>query len=235
MKLDPGELKGILSDRRIEVLHHANTVATAATFLRLGKLMSRGRVEHLGLPQTVQASDEIDKEFGVWDLVFTDSVDIHQRAKKRNVYGPVLFELDLDVLDEADINWVGVTKKNPTKWEADEDPAERWFTEVEEVRQDLVKGRFDQMIVFNCEDGELDIRSSLRRIVLDDPETIVKGKIDLFSLGLGALGMARVVGDMTEIIVRKRTCHETCTCGGFYRNTQFRDQVMKLFDPREAG
>ncbi len=235
MNLDPSELKDFFKRKRIDTLHHANTVATASNFLRSAKLMSRGRVEQLGLPQTPQTSDAIDKQYGVWDSIFTDSVDIHQRAKKRNVYGPVLLHLSLDILDRPEIESVGITKKNPTKWVEGEDVSERWFADQAEVESDFMKGRFDQMIVFQCAHGELDISDCLDLVMLDEPDLIVRGQIDLYSLGLGALGMARIVGGTTGVPIQKRKCHAKCTCGGSYRNTRIRDNVMKLFDPREAG
>ena len=235
MNLDPAELKDFFERKGISKLHHANTVATAANFLRSAKLMSRGRVEELGLPQTPQTSDAIDKQYDVWGSIFADSVDIHQRAKTRNLYGPVLLHLSLAVLDRPEIEAIGITKKNPTKWTEGEDVSERWFADQDEVETDFVKGRFDQMIVFRCTDGELDISDCLELVTLDEPDVVVRGDIDLFSLGLGALGMARVVGGTTDVPIRKRKCHAKCQCGGYYRNTHFRDNVMKLFDPREAG
>jgi hypothetical protein len=235
MRLDPSQLKPVLSNKKIDSLYHANTVPTASNFIRHRKLLSRGRTEELGLSQTEQASDDIDKDFGVWNLIFTDSVDIHQRAKRRNVYGPVLLKMNLDILEAREIEWVGITKKNPTKWSKDEDDSERWFMSIEEAQNDFVKGRFDQMIVFKCEDGELDLIDRLTLIKLDDPKARVRGKVDLFSLGLGAIAMARVVGGMNNVRIRRRNCHEQCACGRFYRNTHLREKVLKVFDPREAA
>jgi len=68
------------------------------TFLRLGGLASREHVERQGLVQTPQFTDDIDRHFGIWNDVFTDSVDIHARIRNRNQYGPVVFVLEARML-----------------------------------------------------------------------------------------------------------------------------------------
>lgn len=80
-----------LSEKGVTELHHANSVATACQFIRAGSLLSRGSVERLGVAQTPQASDEADRRYSIWFDVFLDSVDIHKRASRANVYGPVMF------------------------------------------------------------------------------------------------------------------------------------------------
>lgn len=46
------EIKSILKEKEVKHLYHANTVATACTFLENGGLLSRGYVEDHDLFQT---------------------------------------------------------------------------------------------------------------------------------------------------------------------------------------
>lgn len=82
------EMHGALAQHGVTHLHHANTVATSCTFLRSSRLASRGWVDYYRLPQTPQLSDDLDKQFGIWNDVFMDGVDIHRRGRTRNFYGP---------------------------------------------------------------------------------------------------------------------------------------------------
>ena len=91
----------ILKDKGVEHIHHANSVITTCQFLRNGALISRGSIDRYGMFQTAQKSDQLDKNYGIWFDIFTDSVDIHDRAKRANVYGPVLLELDLALIKDA--------------------------------------------------------------------------------------------------------------------------------------
>ena len=111
MDLSIGKVRGILESKGIEFLHHANTVLTSAYFLQRGHLLSRGTVEKSGASQTPQKSDELDKKYSLWYDVFTDGVDIHHRAKRKNEYGPVLFELTLDALTSINGGRIWITKK----------------------------------------------------------------------------------------------------------------------------
>lgn len=128
----------VLQEKGINALHHANSVVTACQFLRSKSLMSRGTVERLGVKQTPQSSDTIDKRYGIWFDVFADSVDIHGRAKRANAYGPVMFVVDSSIIEKTYTGRVWVTKLNPTKW-ADKADKERWFQNKDDLEAGLVK------------------------------------------------------------------------------------------------
>lgn len=92
MELAAKDILKVLTQKGIRNLHHANSVKTACSFLKSGKLLSRGNLIDLGLSQTNQYTDALDKEHGLWHDVFVDTVNIHDQARRRNLYGPVLFE-----------------------------------------------------------------------------------------------------------------------------------------------
>ncbi|TBT37353.1 hypothetical protein D5E81_24615 [Vibrio parahaemolyticus] len=69
MKLDNQELHELLVQKGVTHFHHANSLATAVTFIEEGGLLSRGDVEKEDLIQTNQSSDDDDKDFDVWDDV----------------------------------------------------------------------------------------------------------------------------------------------------------------------
>lgn len=212
-----------LEDAGVNVLNHANSVVTACQFLRAKSLLSRGDIERRGLRQTKQSSDEGDKRNSVWFDVFTDSVDIHSRAKRANVYGPVLFELDAQIISETYTGRVWVTKLNPTKW-AGKTEVERWFQGKEDLAANFVRGQFDQMVVFRHCGGELPFRKYLTRIVLDDPKKKGPDGVDLFSSAHGALTLAMSDSGLKVPIVR-RDCVATCTCIREYTRDSERCQL----------
>jgi hypothetical protein len=122
------EVHAALQACGVTLLHHANTVVTSCTFLEQRGLASRGYVEHARLVQTPQRSDDLDKKFGIWWDVFTDGVDIHQRRRSRNYYGPVLFSFPLSILLHIPQGaQVLVTKKNPANWTDGEAPNDWHF------------------------------------------------------------------------------------------------------------
>jgi len=77
------EVHGVLQAAGVTHLHHANTVTTSCTFLQKRGLLSRGWIEYYKLPQIRQSSDDIDKKYSIWNDVFMDGVDIHDRASCR--------------------------------------------------------------------------------------------------------------------------------------------------------
>jgi hypothetical protein len=178
-----------LSAEGVTKLHHANSVATACQFLRQKQLMSRGIVERMGMTQTPQDSDDVDRRYSVWFDVFLDSVDIHQRASRANVYGPVLFVFELTLIDRNRTGRIWVTKMNPTKWAGKTDD-QRWFQGKEDLQENFVRGTFDQMIVLRHCGGAIPFGSHLTKIVVDDPERRTRDGLDVYSMSIGALKLA---------------------------------------------
>ncbi len=177
--------------------------------------------------QTPQKSDEADRRMGVWFDVFADSVDIHGRASRANIYGPVLFVLKTEIIKEVYTGGVWVTKLNPTKWQG-RDHDERWFASAKELSGSLVKGRFDQMIVFRHCGGELPIEKHLERLVLDDPDRRTgKSRIDYYSMAYGALQWSMTEGGM-DVPIDKRKCRDGCVCVDDYASNAVRTKSMYL-------
>jgi len=125
------EIRAVLKDIGVTHLHHANSVITSCTFLEKGGLLSRGFVERKNLVQTPQSSDEIDKKHNIWEYIFLDHIDIHERAGRKkgpNQYGPALFRFNLDILLGLPPGTeVCVTKMNPIHWQAGQFHSDRWF------------------------------------------------------------------------------------------------------------
>lgn len=119
MELPSKPVYEVLAAAGVESIYHANSVITSCQFLRNRALLSRGTVERRGLYQTAQGSDDIDKRFGIWFDVFTDSVDIHDRAKRANLYGPALFVLDSELIAKVYSIAYGALKLSMTEGELD--------------------------------------------------------------------------------------------------------------------
>ncbi|MCI1836871.1 MAG: hypothetical protein LKI62_09330 [Achromobacter ruhlandii] len=217
-----------LSDKGVTELHHANSVATACQFLRSKALMSRGTVERLGLTQTAQASDEADRRYSIWFDVFVDSVDIHARASRANVYGPVLFVFDLTLIDRNKTGRIWVTKENPTKWSGKSDE-ERWFRDKDELARDFVRGQFDQMIVLRHCGGSLPFGRHLKKIVLDDPKLKTDEGVDIYSMAVGALRLAMQDANI-DVPIERRQCNANCRCEAYWESDD--DRLFKMFDPK---
>lgn len=217
-----------LSEKGVERLHHANSVATACQFLRSKSLLSRGTVERIGITQTPQASDEIDRRYSVWFDVFMDSVDIHQRAKRANIYGPVLFEFDISLLDKNGTGRLWLTKLNPTKWSGKPE-TKRWFQDKKDIEENFILGQFDQMLVARHCGGELPFGNHLIKIILDDPNHEDNDGIDTYSMAVGALRLAMQDAGL-DIPIERRSCKKDCKCKSFWRSNK---KIMRLmFDPK---
>ncbi len=226
--ISSNKLFEILENEEVEYIYHANSVITSCQFLRTGKLLSRGTASKNGYDQSSQISDSIDKKRSVWFDIFTDSVDIHHRGSRVNVYGPVLFKLDVSMLKDIYTGSVSVTKLNPTKWKGKKND-QRWFQSADELKEGFIYGEFDQMIVFRHCGGELPIAKHLEEIVLDDPlYEITKGKIDYYSMAYGALKYAMSVSGI-DVPIIKRKCRGSCSCDKFYTDNP--EEIDKMFQP----
>jgi hypothetical protein len=78
----PASALKVLKDKGVIEFFHASTVRTSITFLKSGGLLSREQGEKDG--QTSQITDATDKVLGIWDKVFVDTLDIHERLNKRH-------------------------------------------------------------------------------------------------------------------------------------------------------
>lgn len=217
MDLPSREVVKVLAKNGIDKIYHANSVITACQFLREGSLLSRGTVERNGWDQSPQQSDSVDRRYGIWFDVFADQVDIHDRARRKNAYGPVLFVLDAQIIRHAKPGKVWMTKRNPTKW-ARLKQGERWFRSTNELSKGFIKGEFDQMIVFRHRGGELPFADFLLEVILDDPKVKknVSGLVDLYSMAFGALTLAKTEGRI-DAEITKRQCPSDCNCRSEYR------------------
>lgn len=229
MELSPKAVLKALKNKGVESVHHANSVITACTFLRTGSLLSRGVVANEGLYQTPQDSDETDKAYGVWFDIFVDSADNHHRAKRSNVYGPVLFVLDPELMSQECSGNVWVTKLNPTKW-AGLEHSDKWFSTARELSRDFVFGRFDQMIVFRHCGGRIPLSPYLKEIILDDPRRKTLGGIDYYSMAYGALTLAKSQGGI-DVKITRRVCPTECKCFNQYRTSA---KTRSMFWPEET-
>lgn len=132
-QLDLNNFHDALTENGIEYLYHANTVETAISYFRLGNLASREYLEKNTLPQTGQPmSDDIDKDYGIFNDLFLNFTDFHEYFKKPNRYGPILFEFKLEEIFQLLINSkciANLTNTQPHKWRSTKSEEERWTTD----------------------------------------------------------------------------------------------------------
>jgi hypothetical protein len=141
-----------------------------------------------------------------------------------------LFVLNAELIKTAYTGKVWVTKLNPTKWDGTKHE-DRWFTSIDDLKTNFVKGRFDQMIVFRHCGGELPFGEYLQRVILDDPQQKTPGKIDYYSMAYGALTFAKAEGSTTATIQRRK-CVAGCTCSIQYKADV--DDTREMFFPKQV-
>lgn len=162
-------IKRILVEKGVTHLYHVNSVLTACTFLENGGLLSRGAVEDMGLYQTPQETDQNDRDIDVFYDIFFDSVDIHQRSKQLNFYGPVMFVYTVDVIDSLPQDVIKITKDNPIRWNQAMTEDEKYFLSANELSVHYSAGDFTQHFTIRHQTMPLSF-NCLEKIVIDDPE-----------------------------------------------------------------
>jgi hypothetical protein len=209
-------LEGLIA-RGTQGLFHANSVLTACTFLENGALLSRHYVEQKKLNQTPQYSDLNDKEYGVYDDIFIDTVDYHKRISNLNKYGPVLFMLALEkVLSDKSLPGVRILKKNPTKWHKGDKESDRYFMSEAEFNAGYQLGIFDMMFTFpHC--SVLLLKPYIKEIILDDPGVVDGTKTDYFKEGFAALKASASKASLKNVKISKRPCSAGCKCQETYK------------------
>jgi hypothetical protein len=210
------DVLAVLLAKGIPHVFHANSVLTSGAFLRQGGLLSRGYAEANNQPQTPQYTDAIDKRFGIWHDVFVDSDDYHRRIRNPNQYGPVVFEIDSQILNHLPAgSEVFVTRSNPTKWANGQSHGDRYFETSQQLSAALTKGTFDYMITIRTPNGMLPFGQHLIQVVLDDPSKQRADNTDVFASALAALQVMAQQSGVTAPLI-KRTCNDGCKCAATY-------------------
>ncbi|WP_405155845.1 hypothetical protein [Paenibacillus sp. FSL K6-0108] len=226
MKLDSISLYKYLNSIGVSHSYHANTVPTACSFIKAGELLSRGAVEQLGLYQTAQDSDDIDKIFNVWNDIFLDCNDLHIRFGRENKYGPVLFKFKTEFLIQENFD-VWITKDNPIRWNLEFSEKERYFSNLDEVKESYSDKSYIEMIT---------LRSSLplsfdylEEIKLDFPNVRI-GSVSLYKTATKVLtkAMRESEYDYSQVKKVKRRC-KSCYCHSNYRRQYSSDSLREIF------
>ena len=224
MDLDANAVYEKLVDAGVDVLYHANTVRTSCTFLKEGKLLSRGTLDEQGLDQTSQWTDEKDMKLGLWYDVFLDTRDIHDQCCRRNQYGPVLFKISTAVLDQRWLPFVSITKSNPYEWSPDKPEEERFFSqgEFESSYDPCAPEGYKHMLVLRRAGGVVRLDPHFEEIIVDGtaPNWTLAGDESgsALSMSLGALQNASRSSGAVAVRenYRVRQCPTNCDCRNEY-------------------
>lgn len=100
------ELVELLRTRRVP-LYHACQYQDFVSYLKLGGIPSRDRLQRADLATTPFTTDQVDRENGVWDKVFVNLEDFGRSFARAHTavpipYGPLLLRLHPSALLEAD-------------------------------------------------------------------------------------------------------------------------------------
>ncbi|EHO63862.1 hypothetical protein [Dialister succinatiphilus] len=222
------EVMTVLNDYKVTHLYHANTVKTACSYLAYKGLFSRRKMEVKGYPQTAQSSDRIDMKYGIYNDIFFDSCDIHNRAHNVNKYGPVLFVFSNKVIYEA--CHIAITRKNPIYWgnsyQLNEN--EHYFTNIEDLRAGFCYGNFGQSITFHNQ--EQVSFNTLQGIVLDClPDDLLRQEKYKQKWDSAYCRLKYFVKQLNkQVPITLRSCDELCQCSDFYRNNYL--EIDRFFD-----
>lgn len=225
------ELLRALEDKNVDILYHANSVATAVTFLEAGAILSREYVEKHGLFQTEQTTDDKDKQLGIWNDIFFDAQDMHGKnnAKTHNYYGPVLFAFDMNRMLENDqlFDALYITKTNPKDWVKDLSVQGRYYQSIEEFKKNFRATDFNKHFTFRVDEGCLPFKGLLKWIGLDDPKDSLGDGVSFENARVKLEKAAKKGG--VDIDIRKRTCKPDCGCLKSYGSTYHRNKNRELF------
>lgn len=214
MSITVQEIKKILIENNVEYLYHANTVLTSITFLKQGGLMSRGLVEEMGLCQTSQKTDELDKKLGVYYDIFFDSDDIHSRAKDINYYGPVTFVYSIDILDILNDKEVKVTRNNPLYWNISIPKDKYYFDDIYSMRREYHKGDFKQHLTICNFHQPLSFSPYLVKVIIENPN--IKNT-EYFNRAFNTI-QELLYSNQLDVKLEVRQCPSDCKCQEKYKN-----------------
>ncbi|MEW8030355.1 MAG: hypothetical protein AB2792_01690 [Candidatus Thiodiazotropha sp.] len=180
--------------------------------------MSRETLEKLSSNKISPKPDHSGGNYSVRNDIFTDSVDIHKQANSVHDHGPVLLQLDIEMIKNTFTGKVWITKSNPMTWDTNTHHERKWFVSANDLEDNFSYGSFDHMVVFRHCAGKLPIFGYLNRVVLDDPRLQTeRDQIDYFSMAFGALTLAMKEGGF-DVPIEKRVCNQGCSCLESYQN-----------------
>ncbi len=232
----------LLREKNVEFLYHANTVMTSITFLKENALLSRHYIEANNLKQSPQKSDAEDKKFDVWDNIFMDGADLHNKYRCANKYGPVLFRMKLDILLSPLIQSMYVTKSNPWYWKDSTPNDQRYYSSIDDLKNDYLTGKkLDSQIMFTIQGADKKIKLSdfLHSIGLDEPKLLISLRSGT-EKKLGDYAREKINETMTEngfvdipLLTRHSIGFTFCTCNLDYNLLYMTnaDELKRRFRP----
>lgn len=208
----------VLKSKGVSSIAHANSVRTSCEFLRNRCLMSREIINKLGTLTSSSTPDHISNNYSILNDIFTDSVDLHSHANRAHTQGPVVLELDIEIIKNTYTGKIWITKSNPMKWETNSNHERRWFVSANDLEDNFSYGSLEHMVVFRHCGGKLPIHGYLNKVIIDDPKLKTESnQIDYFSMAYGALKLAMREGGF-DIPIEKRVCNVGCSCLDNYKN-----------------
>lgn len=227
MKIDNTQLHSFLRSQNITHFHHANTVATAISFIKNGGLISRGDIERLGEFQTKQESDPEDIQYDVWGDVFLDTVDLHGFFPRQNLYGPVLFKFNMDFLLHENLD-IWITKTNPMFWIPSMPRNERYFQDMSDILLNWNNFNRQRKMITIRKPYHPILFKYLEEIVLDDPGVRIYEETILYDVAQSSLSAELSNIQPTPIPLTKRRCG-SCFCQDNYLKQLNIEKLISLF------
>lgn len=174
MELDPIAVLEVLARNDIQLIWHANTVATSRSFLVEEAIISREKMQEEGLFLSRQKTDEDDKKFGINHFLYFDPLDLAEHFKRANKYGPILFGVSSNVLSSSSVRCLRIYKINPANWREKQSDERRYYQSVEEFENLFSTGDKFQYgascLMIDWKDGKLPFSSGLEYILMDSME-----------------------------------------------------------------
>lgn len=232
INVNPVELFQFLEQKNFKYFFHANSVTTACTFIQNKGLYSRGTIESTGHIQTKQSSDDIDKQFDVWNDIFIDLIDLHGYFPRQNLYGPVCFVLDNSFLLDKELPNICITKNNPIYWDSTMKETDKYYSSVKEYADEFDCNRRkkclqQKMFTIHNTNKHIPLKKYLVKIVLDNPKVKV-GEVSLYNEAKKSLCKALTEASYSEKILETREC-TSCYCHDNYLNKIGVKELEKLF------
>ncbi len=232
ISVNPEDLYAFLVSKNIKYFFHANTVKTSCTFIEQKGLLSRGFIESRGLIQTPQSSDEIDKQFCVWNDIFLDIFDLHGYFPRQNLYGPVCFVIDNRFLLDNCLPNICITKNNPIYWDESMKETDKYYRSVREYKDEFEVNKRkkciqQKMFIIRDTYKKIPFKKYLIKILLDNPQVKIND-VHLYKEATEKLSISLEKSGFSKHLLETRVC-ANCYCHQNYLNQVEVDELKNLF------